>query len=99
MSTQSDNTSASATECWCCGGEYAEAELTRLGTHPEVGVCRTCAQSLHRRAVERYDQNHPTVGARLRAIVGTVRSVVIRKGWHERRIIGGALHWIDRHLP
>lgn len=99
MSAQSDQAGPSVTGCWCCGQEYAETELTRLGAHPEVAVCRNCAQSSHRRAVSQHDQQHPTIAARLRAGIGAVRTVVIRKGWHDRPVLGGVLRWIDRHLP
>jgi hypothetical protein len=37
--------------CWCCGSMFAEQDLTRLGIHPEVGVCAGCAQWLHRARV------------------------------------------------
>src|SRR5207249_3782151 len=48
-------TTAAATECdaaeplacWCCGSAYHEADLVRLGSHPEVGVCLRCAHFLH----------------------------------------------------
>jgi hypothetical protein len=37
-------------ECWCCGSASQEAELVRLGRHPEVGVCLRCAHFLHQQA-------------------------------------------------
>ncbi|MCA1675072.1 MAG: hypothetical protein LC799_23750 [Actinobacteria bacterium] len=85
--------------CWCCGTEYPEADLVRLGQHPEVGVCLGCARWLQRRAVLRYGERHPSPIARLRAGVNAVRSAVVRKGWHERGVLGAVLRWIDRRLP
>jgi hypothetical protein len=90
---------SSGTGCWCCGAEYPEAELVRLGQHPEVGVCLRCARWLQRRAVQRHDQQHPSPAARLRGGIQAVRDAVIRKGWHERGALGAVLRWIDRHLP
>jgi hypothetical protein len=85
--------------CWCCGGEFGESELVRLGMHPEVGVCLQCARFLQRRAAEREDVLHPSAAARVRAAVHGVREQVIRRGWHERLIIGWLLRRIDRRLP
>jgi hypothetical protein len=73
--------------------------LLRLGQHPEVGICLQCARWLQRRAVKRYDERHPSPGARLRGGIGAVRDVVIRKGWHQRGRVGVLLRWLDRHLP
>jgi hypothetical protein len=70
-----------------------------LGQHPEVGVCLGCARWLQRRAVQRYDEHHPSPAARLRGWVNTVRDAVIRKGWHRRGVLGVLLRRIDRHLP
>ena len=41
---------ADAPSCWCCGNTFDESDLTRLGAHPEVGVCAACAHWLDRRA-------------------------------------------------
>ncbi|MGH4026599.1 MAG: hypothetical protein ACRDRV_18650 [Pseudonocardiaceae bacterium] len=87
------------TRCWCCGSEYPESELVRLGEHPEVGVCLNCARWLQRRAVQRHDELHPSPASRLRARIHTVREAVIRKGWHERGLLGALLRQLDRHLP
>jgi hypothetical protein len=89
----------SGTGCWCCDAEYPEAELVRLGQHPEVGVCLRCARWLQRRAMQRYDEQHPSSAARLRGGIQAVRAAVVRKGWHRRGRLGIMLRWIDRHLP
>jgi hypothetical protein len=73
--------------------------LVRLGQHPEVGVCLRCARCLQRRAVQRYDEHHPSPTGRLHAGVNAVRNAMIRKGWHERGVLGTVLRWIDRRLP
>jgi len=99
VTIQPERERAAETRCWCCGTGYPEAELVRLGQHPEVGVCLGCARWLRRRAVQRYDERHPSPAARLRAGVDAVRTTVIRKGWHERGVVGAALRWIDRRLP
>lgn len=89
----SDNT------CWCCGREFPESELVHLGMHPEVGVCLQCARWLQRRAVQRYDEQHPSPAAMVRGGVQSMRDVVIRKGWHQRGALGTVLRRIDRYLP
>lgn len=99
MTVQPEQETASRTGCWCCGSPYPEAELVRLGQHPEVGVCLGCARWLQRRARARYDEQHPAPAARARAAVQAVRAAVIRKGWHERGVLGALLRRIDRHLP
>ncbi|GAA1573140.1 hypothetical protein GCM10009804_32100 [Kribbella hippodromi] len=94
----SETTTAQAT-CWCCGNEFAERDLVRLGSHPEVGVCFQCARFLRRRAAEREDQQRVSAAARLRAAVRTSRAWVITHGWHRLPLVGPILRRIDRHLP
>jgi hypothetical protein len=99
MAVQPEQERAPQTYCWCCGSEFAEAELVHLGQHPEVGVCLRCTRWLQRRAAARYDKQHPTPTARLRAVIHAARAFVIRKGWHEHRVLGALLRRMDRHLP
>lgn len=99
MAVQPEHGTISRTGCWCCGAERPEAQLVRLGQHPEVGVCLACARWLQRRAVQRHDEQHPSPTGRLRAGIAAVRARVIRRGWHERGALGAALRWIDRRLP
>lgn len=99
MAVQPDQDSASTPRCWCCGSERPEAELVRLGAHPEVGVCLDCAHWLRRRAIARHDERHRTPPAWLRARLQAVRDYVIGKGLHERGLLGSLLRRIDRHLP
>lgn len=95
-STQSDQ--APTDICWCCGSRFAEAELVRLGEHPEVAICLGCARFLHRRAQERFDENSTGLPVRIRRIVGAARGAIVARGWHDRRFIGRLLRRIDRYL-
>jgi hypothetical protein len=88
-----------APACWCCGGEFEDRDLVRLGAHPEVGVCLGCARHLQRRAAEREDELRPSRAARVRAGVRGARDWVIGRGWHQLPILGRLLRRIDRHLP
>lgn len=99
MSVQSGQDRTSSGSCWCCGAEHPEPGLLRLGLHPEVGVCLECARWLQRRVVQRYDELHPSLAARLRSGIRGLRAAVISKGWHNRGALGRVLRWIDRRLP
>jgi hypothetical protein len=85
--------------CWCCGNQFPEAALVRLGAHPGVGVCHGCARFLHRMAKERTDALHPSVRARGRSVVRAARGTVVKHRWHEAPVIGPLLQWIDKRLP
>jgi hypothetical protein len=99
MSVAPETVQASTPACWCCGAEFDERDLVRLGSHPEVGVCFGCARFLQRRAAEREDELVRSAGGRVRAGVRGVRGWVIAHGWHNRPVIGRVLRRIDRHLP
>jgi hypothetical protein len=89
-----------STLCWCCGNAFEEAGLTRLGAHPDVGVCAVCARWLHGRARAPADEAKPTPGARLRRRLDTARAAaVIRAGLHHWPLLGRLLRRVDRHLP
>ena len=85
--------------CWCCGNAFAERELTRLGSHPEVGVCAGCAHWLYRRSRVRSDIGRRTPRARVRRRVHAVRARVVRTGAHHWPLLGPLLRRLDRHLP
>ncbi|WP_123371874.1 hypothetical protein [Cellulomonas sp. PhB150] len=87
------------TLCWCCGGTFAQDELSHLGAHPEVAVCAGCARYLNRRATEAADRRRPSLAGRGRAVIQRARAFVVERRWHERRVIGPVLSWIDRLLP
>lgn len=97
MSTAEET--AQPSHCWCCGAPYPEAVLHHLGSHPEVGVCTDCARWLYRRATQRHDEQHRSLGGSLRRLIHSVRSALIERGWHERRVLGAFLRWLDRRLP
>ncbi|QGN58395.1 hypothetical protein [Nostocoides sp. HKS02] len=85
--------------CWCCGDEVDEAKLTRLGNHPEVGVCARCARWLARRARAAEDRGRATPGARARRALATVRVAVMRRGIQRWPVLRPLLRRLDRHLP
>lgn len=95
--TESD--AAEPLHCWCCNGVYQEDDLVRLGSHPEVGVCLRCAHFLHQQARGREDAARPSVGSRVRDGLRAGRRVVMRQGWHQKRVIGRPLRWLGRRLP
>jgi hypothetical protein len=85
--------------CWCCGQQYAERELVRLGSHPEVAVCGRCARFLVRRSRAQRDEYAPSAGARARAVLDRSRDVVIEHGWHRLPVVGPVLRWMGDRLP
>jgi hypothetical protein len=89
----------SAPLCWCCGNQFEESDLVRLGTHSEVAVCFGCARFLHRRAVAQEDQHRTTPAGRIRSIISAVREWIITHDWHHLPLLGPLLHRLDRHLP
>lgn len=86
-------------ECWCCGSEYQESELVRLGSHPEVAVCLNCAHFLHLRAREREDARSPSPATRVRDVLRSARRIVIQQQWHQKPIIGRLLRRLGRYTP
>lgn len=99
MTAAAQHEPAPPTGCWCCGRDFPDDELVRLGAHPEVGLCRGCAITVRRRALARHHQRHPSVAGRLRGLVDTVRNHVITRGWQQRGLLGALLRRIDRYLP
>ena len=82
--------------CWCCGRITSQGALVHLGNHPEVGVCINCVRFLGRRA---RDYQASQMRTRLRGAAESIRGQVMSRGWHERRVIGPVLLWINRHAP
>ncbi|TDF95363.1 hypothetical protein E1809_12500 [Arthrobacter terricola] len=85
--------------CWCCGSEYPEWRIVRLGAHPEAGVCLSCTVSLRSTARRRETSsaNWPA-----RAVLGAVdraRGAVMKRQWQHLPVFGSLLRRINRHLP
>jgi len=61
MTTAAETTRASdAVPYWCCGNQYADDQVVRLGRHPEVAVCLGCARYLNRgQGARPGDSGHP----------------------------------------
>lgn len=85
--------------CWCCGNTFDEQDLSRLGTHPEVGLCAGCAHWLHRRARSASEAGRRTPGATARRAVAAVRGQVMSAGAQDWPVVGSLLRRLDRHLP
>lgn len=79
--------------CWCCDGEFPEAQLVRLGSHPEVAVCLRCARFLQRQAQARADEESPSIAGRARDLARAARAHVVSRGWHRWAVIGRVLRW------
>jgi hypothetical protein len=86
-------------ECWCCGTIEDPAQLVHLGNHPEVAVCTRCAHSISKWAREIEDQSQTGVAVRVRDEFRRLRKTVVRRGWHNNRLIGRPLRWLGRHTP
>ena len=87
------------TECWCCGRRVDERSLVRLGLHPEVAVCLRCVRFLGRQARALEDEARPSLGARARDVARAGRREVMRRGWHNRPLVGPVLRWLGSRLP
>lgn len=94
-----DETGETGQRCWCCANEFRPAELVRLGSHPEVGLCANCAKWVWRRTQHSQDQTLGGVAPAVRRLVFRTRERVISAGLHNRPVIGRCLRWIDRRLP
>ena len=99
MDTASKASAQTQPSCWCCGHAFEEADLTRLGEHPEVGICAACAQWLNRRARSTADQGRHSPAVVLRRGIDAVRGKVMTVGAHEWPLVGPLLTRLDRHLP
>lgn len=86
-------------ECWCCGHQYPDERLVRLGSHPEVAVCFGCAHFLHQQAGRREDALQTSITSRLRDGLRWGRRLAMDHGWHQRAVIARPLRWLGRRLP
>ena len=90
---------AGKTVCWCCGQSWPESGVVRLGSHPEVAVCLRCAHFLHQQARGREDAARPSPATRVRDVLRAGRRLVMRRGWHQKPVIGPVLRRLGRRLP
>lgn len=90
---------AERSTCWCCGNTFDERDLSRLGFHPEVGVCAGCAHWLHRRARSSAETGTRTPGAVMRRAMDAARGRVMRAGLQDWPVLGHLLRRLDKHLP
>jgi hypothetical protein len=86
-------------QCWCCGTVEDPARLVHLGNHPEVVVCIRCAHSLSKWAWELEDQTKIGLAVRARDSFRRLRKTVVRRGWHNNKLLGRGLRWIGRFTP
>lgn len=94
-----DGGDAGKVACWCCAWTGPEPGVIRLGNHPEVAVCLRCAHYLHQQARTREDAARPSPAARVRDGLRAGRQLVMRRGWHQKPVIGPALRWLGPRLP
>ena len=85
--------------CWCCGNTFDEQELSRLGSHTEVGVCEGCARWLARRARSSAEKGAHNPGAVMRRATLAARGRVMRAGLQDWPVLGPLLRRLNRHLP
>lgn len=86
-------------ECWCCGSMEDPGRMVRLGNHPEVGICRSCARWAAKQAWEIEDRDRTGPLVLVRDGLRTVRRTVIDQGWHRNRWLAGPLRWIGKRTP
>jgi len=85
--------------CTCCEKAVPEARLTRLGSHPEIGLCPACARWVYRQSRQRQDRLGPaTAATRLRGVISRRRAAVVHHGWHDAPVVGRLLRGIDQLL-
>lgn len=85
--------------CWCCAWTGPESGVVRLGGHPEVAVCLRCAHWLHQQARGREDAARPSPATRVRDVLRAGRRFVVRRGWHQKPVIGPVLRRLGPRLP
>jgi hypothetical protein len=73
--------------------------MVHLGNHPEVHLCVRCAHFVHQRAWKLEDEDKGGPAAYARDRFRNLRAEVVRRGWHQHRIIGGRLRWLGKYLP
>ena len=85
--------------CWCCGTGPGQDRLVHLHAHPEVTVCISCARWLSKSAGELEDRTRTGFAVRVRGRLRRARRLVMDHRWHDHRIIGRLLRWIEKYTP
>ncbi len=91
--------SSQPVECWCCGQTRTESAVVRLGRHPEVALCLSCAHFVHRRARTCEDVGVRSPGATGRGVLRAATAGVVRRDWHRKPVVGPALRWFGSRRP
>jgi hypothetical protein len=86
-------------QCWCCDLRDPPDQMVHLGSHPEVTLCLRCAHFVHQQAWQIEDEGERGPAAFARDQFRNLRAVVIRRGWHHNKVIGGKLRWLGKYLP
>jgi len=86
-------------DCWCCDTSDAPERMVQLGNHPEVHLCLQCAHYVHQQAWQIEDEGTRGPAAFVRDRFRNLRALVIRKGWHNNRFLGGRLRWLGKYVP
>ncbi len=86
-------------ECWCCGMIDDPERQVHLGNHPEVALCIRCARSVSKWAWEVEDRSKTGLAVTARDQFRVLRKAVVRRGWHQSRLVGRPLRWLGGHLP
>ena len=86
-------------QCWCCDTTDAADQMVHPGNHPEVHLCLRCAHYVHQQAWTIEDRQRRGPATAARNTFRDVRAEVIRRGWHQNRVIGGRLRWLGKYLP
>jgi hypothetical protein len=90
---------AGQVQCWCCGVRDAADRMVHLGIHPEVHLCLGCAHFVHQQAWQIEDEGKGGPGAFGRDKFRNLRAEVMRRGWHQNKLIGDKLRWLGKYLP
>ena len=86
-------------ECWCCGTVDDPARMVHLQNHPEVALCVPCARWASQQAWAIEDQGRTGPVVLVRDRLRSARLAVVRRGWHNNRIVGRPLRWLGKRLP
>jgi len=97
--TAIDSDDGGSVQCWCCDCIDAPDRMVHLGNHPEVHLCLCCAHFVHQQAWEIEDEGKRSPAAVVRDRFRNLRAELMRRGWHQNRLIGGKLRRLGKYLP